>query len=270
MKKYKWNSTIIVCTILMLIVLLTGCITVKSTTPPKQPSTTPDNESSNPPTASQAKDLPVIMSFSVNPGEVNPGDEATLSWDVTKADSVNIEPKIGYVSASGSIIVTPKENTVYTLTASNSAGESKATTSINVARNENAKLIALTLDDVANNGFTFQSDKTPNVSDAVSTYSIMFVRGEEILTNTVYVYPTLALAQQYYYSIRSRQNTTAQDIYTIRQQKAFVDSDRSLAPEKPEKYLIGLTKGNVYVELGWINNFKELENYALILEARIK
>ena len=73
------------------------------------------------------KDLPVIMSFAVKPGEVPPGEEATLSWDVANADSITIEPKIGYVSANGDIIVTPTESTVYTLIASNAAGELKVT-----------------------------------------------------------------------------------------------------------------------------------------------
>ena len=112
MKKHKWNRVTIVCIILILTVLLTGCITIESASPPNQPSAMPDKGSSTPPAASQANNLPEIMSFSADPAEVSSGEEATLSWDVAKADSVNIEPKIGYVDASGSIIITPEKNTV--------------------------------------------------------------------------------------------------------------------------------------------------------------
>ena len=209
------------------------------------------------------------MSFSVNPGEVPPGEEATLSWDVANADSVNIDPKIGYVSTSGNIIVTPKESIVYTLTATNKSGDVTATIEINVAWNQDAMSIALTADDVKASGFIFQSDRTPKVNDAVSTYSITFIKGEEILNCTVYVFPSLSLAQQHYYSVRAQNSPSGQDIYSIREQKAFVVTDISQAPDKPERFTIRFTKSNVYVELGSIYTYKELENYALILEARI-
>ncbi|MFC1846122.1 hypothetical protein ACFLYM_01745 [Chloroflexota bacterium] len=270
MKKHKWNRMSIISVILISIAILAGCITVETSRPGEQSSTAPGDKSSDAPSASQAQDLPVIMSFSANPGVVPPGEEATLSWDVAGADSISIEPKLGYVSASGNIIITPKESTVYTLTATNKSGDVTVTTEVKVAGNEEAMLIALTVDDVKANGFVFQTDRTPPVNDAVSTYSITFIKGEEILNNSVYIFPSQSLAQQYYYGIRSQHSTTGQDIYTIREQKAFVVTDLSQAPDKPEKFWIRFTKSNVYVELGSIYTYKDLENYALLAEARIK
>ena len=123
MKKYKWNRVSIIASIILLVVLTVGCITIETTGPSKQPSSSPDDKATAPPAASHNKDLPAIMSFAVNPVEVSPGEEATLSWDVANANTIIIEPEIGDVSASGSLIVTPKESTIYTLTASNASGE---------------------------------------------------------------------------------------------------------------------------------------------------
>jgi len=259
----------IIFVILISIAILAGCITVTSG-PGEQSSTTPGDKSSDEPAATQAQDLPVIMSFSVNPGVVPPGEEATLSWDVTNVDSISIEPTLGSVSASGNLIITPKESTVYTLTATNKSGDVTVTTEIKVALNEEAMLIALTVDDVKAKGFVFQADRTPPVNNAVSTYSITFTKGEEIFNNSVYIFPSESLAQQYYYGIRSQHSHTGQDIYTIREQKAFVVTDLSQMPDKPEKFWIRLTKSNVYVEMGFIYTYKDLENYALLVEGRIK
>jgi hypothetical protein len=43
-------------------------------------------------------------------------------------------------------------------------------------------------------------------------------------------------------------------------------------PEEPnsDKYNIRLTKSNIYAEVGYINNYKELEDYARLIETRIK
>jgi hypothetical protein len=270
MIKHRWSMISITLVILISIAILAGCITIETSGPGEQSVPPPNDKPSDAPAASQSQDLPVIMSFSVNPYVVPPGEEATLSWDVANADSITIEPKLGYVSATGNIIITPKESTVYTLTASNKSGEVTFTTEIKVALNEEARLIALTVDDVKAKGFVFQSDGTPPVNKAVSTYSITFIKGEEIFSNGVYIFPTESLAQEYYYIVRSQHSHTGQEIYTIREQKAFVVTDISQTPDKPEKFWIRFTKSNVYVEMGYIYTYKDLENYALLVESRIK
>ena len=52
-----------------------------------------------------------------DPQDVTLGQSATLTWNTTHAESVNIEPGIGTVESNGSIQVTPDQSTTYTITA---------------------------------------------------------------------------------------------------------------------------------------------------------
>jgi len=77
---------------------------------------------------------PVIHSFEAEPAVVFAGEQATLTWQVSGATSVTIEPDIGEVDSSGSVILSPASTTTYTLTASNEAGRVTASAKITVAR----------------------------------------------------------------------------------------------------------------------------------------
>jgi hypothetical protein len=57
------------------------------------------------------------VSFTASDNSIDEGDDTTLSWTVTGADSVSIS-KIGATSFSGSETVSPSSDTTYTLTAS--------------------------------------------------------------------------------------------------------------------------------------------------------
>jgi hypothetical protein len=87
---------------LLLLILIPGCITV----PAPLPNPTP----------------PVIIEFSNSPSTINSGGTSTLLWNVTGADSVSIDQGIGQVNAAGTRVVSPATSTVYTISASNSAG----------------------------------------------------------------------------------------------------------------------------------------------------
>jgi hypothetical protein len=93
--------------LLLLLILVPGCFTFQ--TPP--PATTPP-----------AGTPPSIIIFSSNPSTVNAGGTSTLLWNVTGATSVNIDQGIGQVSVAGTRVVSPAKSTVYTITATNSAG----------------------------------------------------------------------------------------------------------------------------------------------------
>ena len=75
---------------------------------------------------------PSIDSFSFNTDSIFAGQTSTLSWSVANATSVTISPEIGTVSLTGTKNVTPGSTTTYTLTASNSAGNSTASATITV------------------------------------------------------------------------------------------------------------------------------------------
>ena len=75
---------------------------------------------------------PIIASFTSSPARIAAGGSSTLSWGVTGADTVDIQPNIGNVSASGEHVVIPSATTTFTLTASNTSGASTAQATITV------------------------------------------------------------------------------------------------------------------------------------------
>ncbi len=79
---------------------------------------------------------PVINSFDASPSSINSGEKSTLEWDVSGAMSVIISPDVGSVSTKGVRAVSPKKDTVYTLTASNASSKTNQTVSITVTEPE--------------------------------------------------------------------------------------------------------------------------------------
>lgn len=76
---------------------------------------------------------PTITTFNGTPRSIQPGDEATLNWLITGAETASINQGIGSVNpASGSIKVSPASSIIYTLTASNFCGSNTATATIQV------------------------------------------------------------------------------------------------------------------------------------------
>jgi hypothetical protein len=66
--------------------------------------------------------LPVISSFEASPSAISTGEGSRLSWSVSDATSVTIDPEIGTVALTGTRQASPTETTIYTLTATNDAG----------------------------------------------------------------------------------------------------------------------------------------------------
>ena len=77
--------------------------------------------------------LPVINSFEASPNKISAGEYSELSWSVSYATSVTIEPRIGkFVGLTDTIEVSPTKTTTYTLTATNDAGSVKDTVIVRV------------------------------------------------------------------------------------------------------------------------------------------
>lgn len=83
-----------------------------------------------PPGAPVAK--PTISSFAASPPSITQGQQATLSWNVSGATTVNIEPNIGTIGLTGSLTLTPNATVTYTLTAGNESGSSTSSATVNV------------------------------------------------------------------------------------------------------------------------------------------
>jgi len=93
----------------MVPVLVWGC----STPTPVEPTTAPPLV----PTATPAVP-PVIQDFSVSTNQITVGDPVTLTWLVTGADRVSIDP-LGDLPPTGNLVINPVADTTYILTASN-------------------------------------------------------------------------------------------------------------------------------------------------------
>jgi hypothetical protein len=81
-----------------------------------------------------------ILSLTAEPEEIEPGDSATLRWEVLNAYSLTIDPGIGPVATRGARRVTPAATTTYTLTANGTGGE--VTRSVTVTVNGTAPVEA--------------------------------------------------------------------------------------------------------------------------------
>jgi CARDB len=76
---------------------------------------------------------PSIISFNAEPSSISAGESSDLSWNVSGATTISIDQGIGNVALTGTRAVAPVSTTVYTLTASSSAGSTMATTQVVVS-----------------------------------------------------------------------------------------------------------------------------------------
>ncbi len=118
MMKYKLQLTLIAISLVVLIGSTTGCVTVIR----EEPASTPEE-----PTAP-----PAINSFTTSPASIISGQRTTLSWDVSGATTISIQPEIGDVGSSGSLQLSPAATTTYILTATNQAGSTSDSASVTV------------------------------------------------------------------------------------------------------------------------------------------
>jgi|GEM_PF-2256943 len=75
--------------------------------------------------------LPYVEIFA-SPSTIGYTDSTIISWSATNSMSCTIYPDIGAVSNSGSVMVSPTEDTIYTVTANNSGGSTTASVTVNV------------------------------------------------------------------------------------------------------------------------------------------
>lgn len=87
------------------------------------PSPTPTTEATSVPVCPGA---PGIASFTAQPATISVGQSATLQWGrVTNATGAEIDPDIGGVPTPGSVSVSPRRTTTYTLTATGCGGTTR-------------------------------------------------------------------------------------------------------------------------------------------------
>jgi len=116
--KHKWYLALIGISLAALMSSTIGCITIVR----QEPESSPE----------QLTSPPTVKYFAASPTSINQGEGTTLSWDVSGADTIDIQPEIGTAGPSGSLQLTPGASVTYTLTAANEAGSVTSTTSISV------------------------------------------------------------------------------------------------------------------------------------------
>lgn len=99
------------------LVLLSGC--------GRQPApTTEPPAPSEPSSTAPSMDAPApTVELQVSPSSIQRGDEATLTWNSSDAQSVRIDSGVGNVTETGSLTVTPRESTTYTAIATGAGGD---------------------------------------------------------------------------------------------------------------------------------------------------
>jgi hypothetical protein len=74
-----------------------------------------------------------ILNFTATPDAIQPGQSAKLNWVVVNADRISIDPTIGIVTTRGSLKVTPRQTTIYTISAVGRGGADKKSVTVTVA-----------------------------------------------------------------------------------------------------------------------------------------
>jgi len=82
-----------------------------------------------------------LIAFQSSPPTISAGSTTTLTWNVSGATSVTIQPDIGTVDASGTAEVTPTATTTYTLTAIGGSSTVTATTTVTVEQAQNSMIL---------------------------------------------------------------------------------------------------------------------------------
>lgn len=88
-------------------------------------------------TATATVNAPLAVTLKANPANIAPGGQSTLTWASTGAASVSIDQGVPPITGpSGSVSVSPAQNTTYTITATDAQGHtSTAAATVNVVTN---------------------------------------------------------------------------------------------------------------------------------------
>ena len=112
--------------------------------------------------------LPVVSQFTVTPSLITSGESTTLDWQISNADSAEIDKAIGSINAtSGSFVVSPTTTTTYTLTATNGGGSITSEVTVGV----DVPVLPPVLNEfLASNDSDF-ADEDGNFSDWIEIYN---------------------------------------------------------------------------------------------------
>ena len=152
--RHKWYSTVFAISLVALTGSIYGCTTAVTQQPVSKPT---------------------INYFTASPPSISQGQQTTLSWNVSGADTVNIQPDIGTVGASGSLTLTPDATVTYILTASNDAGSSINSITVNVTSMVAGKTDLVITDTWLEGAVVYYKIKNRGNTDAKPSRSDLYV-----------------------------------------------------------------------------------------------
>ncbi len=120
--------------LLPLVILACG----KKPVPPPPPPPAPEPA----PVVRPAPPAPTIT-LSASPSSIERGQQSTLSWSASNANSVVIDGGVGNVAPNGSMVVSPSVSTTYTAVARGEGGEDRASTRVTVVEPEQVPVVVV-------------------------------------------------------------------------------------------------------------------------------
>ncbi len=128
---------------------------------------------------------PVVVSFAADPSEIDPGEEAVLSWETIGGETVEIVDGDGTVLDLGDVdvdadshVVSPSKTTTYTLTVHGPDGEASADATVTVLGV--ATIVSFTAD--PHDAVLSGTDVTLSWETVGALAVTLFADGEQILT----------------------------------------------------------------------------------------
>jgi len=167
MKEHKTYWALVAVLLVALISSTAACITITAPEEAAPPSTAPD----------VAPGRPVINSFTASPVTIGSGQTATLSWNVSGATTITIEPAVGGVAPSGTTPVSPTTTTAYTLTATNEGGSATSSLTVTVTSAVTGKPDLVITEIWFTGSILYYKIKNQGNADAKSSQSYLYVNG---------------------------------------------------------------------------------------------
>ncbi|MCX5997755.1 MAG: hypothetical protein NTV42_09185, partial [Chloroflexi bacterium] len=125
--------------------------------------------------ASAQKGWPTITKLTATPETIALGQSVTLSWDVSDATRVSLQPEIGTIPASGTRSVSPATSTVYKIIASNDAGQTTREVTVNVGAALAGAPDLIITDVFLQECMVYYKVKNIGTVDTVPTYTTIYV-----------------------------------------------------------------------------------------------
>jgi len=101
------------------------------------------------------------VTLQAEPSSVDKGHSVTLTWTSSHADSLDLEPGVGQVPATGSKTLTPTESATFTITAAGPGGRINATQYVTVNVPASPPTILLIDPSVSSSGQSIEASSSP-------------------------------------------------------------------------------------------------------------